>query len=52
MEMYADDVSFEDFALDQRVDGKSPTRDFFAAFMKPAERKNTFTLVDYGLVRQ
>lgn len=48
MEMYADDVSFEDFALDQRVDGKSPARDFFAAFMNPAERKNTFTLVDYS----
>src|SRR5918996_471947 len=48
MEMYADDVSFEDFALDQRVEGKSPARDFFAAFMNPAERKNTFTLVDYS----
>jgi steroid delta-isomerase-like uncharacterized protein len=48
MRMYADDVRFEDFALDQRVDGKSPARDFFAAFMNPAERKNTFTLVDYS----
>jgi steroid delta-isomerase-like uncharacterized protein len=48
MEMYADGVSFEDFALDRRVDGKLPARDFFAAFMNPAERKNTFTLVDYS----
>ena len=48
MEMYADGVSFEDFALDQRVDGKLPARDFFAALMNPVERKNTFTLVDYS----
>lgn len=48
MEMYDDGVSFEDFALDQRVDGKLPARDFFAAFMNPAERKNTFTRVDYS----
>ncbi len=48
MEMYADDVRFQDLALDQKVDGKSRVRDFFAAFMNPAERKNTFTFVGYS----
>lgn len=48
MEMYSDDVRFEDLALDQKVDGKARVRDFFAAFMNPAERNNTFTLVSYS----
>ena len=47
MEMYADDVRFEDVTLDQTVQGKPRVREFFAAFMNPAERRNTFALVAY-----
>jgi steroid delta-isomerase-like uncharacterized protein len=47
MEMYVDDVRFEDAALDQTVQGKPRVREFFAALMNPAKRRNTFTLVAY-----
>ena len=42
MEMYADDVRFEDATLDQTIQGKPRVREFFAAFMNPAQRRNTF----------
>ena len=48
IEMYADDVHFEDVALNRQVDGKVALREFFGDFMNPAARANTFILVGYS----
>jgi len=48
MALYDEDARFEDIALSQTVRGRPALREFFAGFMNPAHRRNTFTLIRYS----
>ena len=45
--MYADGARFEDVTLGHTVRGKLKLRPFFAAFVDPSARRNTFTVREY-----
>ena len=45
---YADGARFEDVTLGHVVTGKRQLKRFFAAFIDPSARRNTFTLLKYS----
>ena len=47
LDLYGEGARFEDITLSQRVQGKRKLHVFFADFMNPADRQNSFTLVGY-----
>lgn len=48
MNMYADDVQFEDVIIAHTVNGKADLRTFFAAFNDPAFGEHVITVVGYS----
>lgn len=46
--MYADGARFQDVTLGHAVTGKAKLKRFFAAFIDPTARRNTFTLLKYS----
>ncbi|MGA2410957.1 MAG: ester cyclase [Candidatus Binataceae bacterium] len=47
MDMYADDVQFEDTTFAHKANGKTELRKFFAAFVDPSAGEHTFTVTGY-----
>ncbi len=48
MDMYADDVQFEDVILAHKVSGKAALGKFFSAFNDPAFGEHVITVVEYA----
>ena len=48
IELYAEDARFEDITLSQAVRGRPALREFFGDLVKPANRRNAFTLICYS----
>jgi len=48
MDLYDEDVRFEDITLSQAVRGRPALREFFGGFMNPANRRHAFTLLRYS----
>jgi steroid delta-isomerase-like uncharacterized protein len=47
IEMYADDVQFEDVTFAHKVSGRAELKQFFAGFVDPAADVNVFTVTGY-----
>ncbi len=47
MEMYADDVEFEDIIFGEKLAGKAKLREFFSSFADPKAGVHTFKVVSY-----
>jgi steroid delta-isomerase-like uncharacterized protein len=48
MDMYTDDVQFEDVTFAHKVKGKAELKQFFAGFVDPKAGENVFTVTGYG----
>lgn len=48
LDMYADDVQFEDATFAHKVSGKAELRKFFAAFTDPAAGEHVFAVTAYA----